>query len=364
MTDKLDNDQLRHLYFDNNSQVRSFRERKNIYKHNSTRESFFDTDINYSRLNDIEINKYEALVNSNLYKSKARFQNEDDLFDRLNSTDKETVMAKLYNRAPLFKDLDAIAVIDESYYQNISLDTLDFDTDVDEPIISQLEKDLLAIEFQNYEDSPLMIEEDDYVFGSKFEAIAKGSKANEVHTDEDDDLAYLDSLVNSGIGGQSLLDSHQICNLFAEIVGNEKEAISNYESEVFEANVKMLFDEVDEQADVEVTDALEGIGKISEPGNPEDAVKPAIKAKPMDAESEPEKVQTAPNNKASVPEKTVKYPLDAIAPVAKPKLPRLKFFDILLILVILAILFVIFLFLYPLLDFSLPFELPFMEWFD
>jgi len=61
----------------------------------------------------------------------------------------------------------------------------------------------------------------------------------EVDDEEESDLIYLETLLNNGVAKSE----SSLSDLFAEIVDNEKDSISNYESEIFDANVKMLFNE-------------------------------------------------------------------------------------------------------------------------
>ena len=60
----------------------------------------------------------------------------------------------------------------------------------------------------------------------------------------DQDLEYLNALVNQDQQKLTALTSHNsIGDIFAEIVGNEQQSTSNYKSDLFEQNVKMIFAE-------------------------------------------------------------------------------------------------------------------------
>lgn len=61
-------------------------------------------------------------------------------------------------------------------------------------------------------------------------------------TNKDEDFEDLETLLYSGY----LEDCDSLSDLFAEIVDNEKESISNYESSIFNANVQSIFDDSDE----------------------------------------------------------------------------------------------------------------------
>jgi len=68
----------------------------------------------------------------------------------------------------------------------------------------------------------------------------KEEAENEVQEDNDD-LIYLETLMGSGINGFLSPSPDSLSDIFAEIVDNEKESISNYESSIFDANIEMLF---------------------------------------------------------------------------------------------------------------------------
>ena len=65
-----------------------------------------------------------------------------------------------------------------------------------------------------------------------------------------DDLDYLDALVSNAIGNDNQPSLGSLGDIFDEIVGNEQHSITNYKSDVFDANIQRLFEqdpEKDEQ---------------------------------------------------------------------------------------------------------------------
>ena len=173
MIQKLNNDQLQQLYFESSIPSKSFHEREDSTKMNQSNKSFFDTNVNYDKYSDEEINRYENFFNTHVY--------------------------------------PAVHSLDE---------------EKEAPHLSQLEKDLL--------------EQDEINSTAQNKAIPTES------INADDDLTYLNALVNNDASDINSLDSNSLTDIFAEIVNNEEESISNYESSVFDANVQMLFGEVPE----------------------------------------------------------------------------------------------------------------------
>lgn len=90
--------------------------------------------------------------------------------------------------------------------------------------ISQLEKDLLQFELDEI--------------------------AQNEDLDDNNDLIYLNALLNSGGQDHAGLQLDSLSVLFDEITGNEKTSSSNYESSIFDANIQSIFGETTHSDDI------------------------------------------------------------------------------------------------------------------
>lgn len=209
MTQKLNNNQLRQLYFDNPTPSKSFRKREDHMKASGSKQSFFDTSTSYERFNEKEIKRFENFFNT--YVDPAP---QDYIFKESEVTLATPAKSTYVAGAP--------------HETKLQPETGERKTTV--LGLSQLEKDLIK-----------QIKLDDEHETSADRVVPIESVVPTDHVDvKDDDLRYLEALVNSGIATPG---SNSLSDLFAEIVDNEKASISNYESSVFDANVQMLFEE-------------------------------------------------------------------------------------------------------------------------
>ena len=202
---KLNNEQLQRLYFESSIPTKSFHERKDNTKMDQSKQSFFDTSTNYGRFGDEEINRYENFFNTYVYPSAFKEPEVDD---------SDIKSDEFMPAAPVINEVEEDTASKQENSQ-----------------LSQLEKDLLE---------QIKI---DKALKNKTAPVAPTSNINGA---SDDDLDYLDALVNNKANDITSPDSNSLGSIFDEIVDNEKESISNYESSVFDANVQMLFDDVPE----------------------------------------------------------------------------------------------------------------------
>jgi len=201
---KLNNDQLRQLYFERSTPSKSFRERRDHIK-NSSRQPFFDTNTNYERFSKDEINRFEKFFNTYVYPASQNY-----IFKGSEITPKTH---------KLIEDKDSYFT--DTYHESDSqLKPQEGNASGEVEIlqITQLKKEL-----------PEQVKMND-------EIQNEGGEDN-------DDLVYLETLISSGINGAATPISNSLSEIFAEIIDNEKKSISNYESSAFDANIQMLFDE-------------------------------------------------------------------------------------------------------------------------
>ena len=193
MIQKLNNDQLQQLYFESSIPTKSFRKHEDQIEMNPSKQSFFDTDITYERHSEEEINRFESFFNTHVYPTPQTYT--------------------------LIKENDILEMA-------VGVET------------SQLEKDLREQVQVNHK-VPNIPMNSGILERAK---VAKDSQHSQTPK-RDDDLMYLEALVNNEANKITTLDSSSLSDIFTEIVDNEKKSISNYEPSVFDANVQMLFDE-------------------------------------------------------------------------------------------------------------------------
>ena len=213
MTQKLNNNQLRQLYFDNPTVSKPFRKREDHVKVSDSKQSFFDTNVSYERFNAKEIKRFEDFFNTYVDPAPQNYIFKEPEIIPAAPTSK-AMHASLENKG----SHSAVAPRESN---------LQFETEKKAATVlglSQLEKDLIGqIELNEKKVLP----------------IEKAMPTENVDV-KDDDLLYLEALVSSRAKAPEF---NSLSDLFAEIVDNEKESISNYESSVFDANIQMLFDE-------------------------------------------------------------------------------------------------------------------------
>jgi len=191
---KLNNDQLRQLYFQRSTPSKSFHKQSDHIKNNESRQSFFDTPINYERFSESEIARFENFFNTYLYPTP-----QDYIFKQPQTSSEahELFETKAAHQSDPHLKL-------EKKHPSIEAELSQ---------TSQLGNDLLE-------------------------------HANISHkVQEDHDFTYLESLMNLESNKDLTPNSSSLSDIFAEIIDNEKKSTSNYESSVFDANVQMLFNE-------------------------------------------------------------------------------------------------------------------------
>jgi len=283
---KLNNDQLRQLYFQPSTPSKSFHKQNDHIKTGESRQSFFDTPINYEKFSESEIARFEKFFNTYLYPTP-----QNDMFKN--------------------------------------------------PQTSQKAHDLLEATADHQPEPQLKSEK------AQIE-VKPASVDNEAF--EDHDLTYLETLMNHGVSKKEPPHSSSLSDLFAEIIDNEKQSISNYESSVFDANVQMLFDEESsvpsQPAVAAVVETPKAIPPTPPPlTTPEVAVELPLPPPPI-APKIAEEAAAIPNM-ATFPTASVEIATDftqetKTAPVEefvpkKEKKSRIKPLDLILILIILGI---------------------------
>lgn len=106
----------------------------------------------------------------------------------------------------------------------------------------QLEQELLSVQIESLVDHEQELKESkleqpnltSFVFDESFEELA---------LDADADLDYLDALVQHDYGRLCRLqsDSESISSIFSEILENEQKSNSNYQDEIFNKNIELIF---------------------------------------------------------------------------------------------------------------------------
>ena len=253
MIQKLNNEQLQQLYFESSIPTKSFREHEDDIKPSRSKQSFFDTDINYKRFSEAEINRFENFFNTHVYPTPQNYT---------------------------FKDPE-IAPTAPALVEEKEVDVHGMAVEEEVPQLSQLEKDLLQQNEINDDIQNEVQKETNHV-PSDLETVEAVKEApvpfsENIDVEHDDDLIYLETLINNEGAEIAALDSNSLSDILAEIVDNEKEPISNYESSVFDANIQMLFNESPEVSsnpvpvsEVEVPTSNFELPPIPIPGLPSD----------------------------------------------------------------------------------------------
>ena len=199
--------------------------------------------------------------------------------------------------------------------------------------------------------------------------------------DGDGDLFDLETLLHTGY----LEDHDSLSDLFDEIVGNEKESISNYESSVFNANVQSIFDDSDEAdslgdfpLEIPLIDDDFELPELPELPEPELVVLPDLPDLPTAPEVSVDTLTSFDFELPSVPEVTPpidepqiektpplspeevvedeKAPEAALVQTKRKKKLTLQIFDTILLLIIIIIITILVINLSD----SLPFDIPFL----
>ena len=332
MTQKLNNDQLRQLYFESSTPSKSFRKHKDHIKTSGSKQ-FFDTNINYERFSEKEINRFENFFNTHVYPASQNYIFKEP---KIISTSKATSSRLAIQAVP--EPLMTPALLEDK--------TPSFTDPYHEPDLQfQSEKEEASVE----------VEMPQFEKGVYKQIKIDDEAENEVQEDNDD-LIYLETLMGSGVNGFLAPSPDSLSDIFAEIVDNEKESISNYESSVFDANIEMLFGK-DSEVVVElppvpftqeltlITPKIVDESKTQSVINSEDAEIPVEVSKEFVETTSPEII--AAHIEDFVPEKKKRK--------KKKEKSKLGIFDTILILIILVILAVL---AFHVRD-SLPFDLPF-----
>ncbi|MBQ1770252.1 MAG: hypothetical protein IIZ99_06025 [Turicibacter sp.] len=104
---------------------------------------------------------------------------------------------------------------------------------------NQLEQELLSVQL-----NPLIDQEkaDDNQL-TNFSSSGLGESFEELAVDAQSDLDYLDALMQHDYGRLHKLQSNSesICSIFSEIIENEQNSNSNYQDDIFNRNIELIF---------------------------------------------------------------------------------------------------------------------------
>ena len=327
MTQKLNNDQLRQLYFDGSTSPKSFRKHKQRFGADRLEQSFFDTNIKYEKFNANEIKRFEKVFE--------RFVDPTPH----NCTFKEpktipSTHTQVEKKIPSFKD---ISLESGSQFEpkEEKADIFEINTKVENKTPNNILEDAIP--------KPKTLEDVDFVKDSPIDHYKDIASHKDIDTEKDNDLIYLENLVTNGVASP---EPSSLSDIFNEIVDNEKESISNYESSVFDANVQLLFDDT-----IEVEAKPISSVKIENPNLNVEV--PSVSKVPQITEKVTPKHVVEPKN-TKVPQKTSRKAVKG----KKNKKKASKIGGILDTLLILIVLIIISIFLFNARD-SLPFEVPF-----
>lgn len=268
MTQKVNSKQLKEIYFNPPSSVRSFHEPSKYSKMRKSNHSILESKKHYLRYSEEEISRFENSFNKHYYHPNT--EADIPISNKQENMDFLDVFEPLVTDKHLEKDFDshfepdtktftynaeARATLDSAVASNVDSEEVSQ--------ISQLEKDSLEQSASKIEafleepvvpyGTPQVIDQDENVVKRTEEEVDEEivKSINDEKIDEvlDDDLIYLENLVSSGGNGIAATSLGSIGNLLDEIVDNEKNQISNYETDVFNANIQSLFD-LDHEADL------------------------------------------------------------------------------------------------------------------
>ena len=356
MTQKVNSKQLKEIYFDPPSSASSFYEPSKYSHSRKSNPSFLEPKKNYQRYNEEAISQFEKFFNKHYYHPNTETdipisnkREEMDFLDEFESLVTDRYLEQDFdskfelNAAAFTPNDETIATLDSTavpYNEDESATQIGEDTEPDvEPEavsqISQLEKDLLeqstlsaktfteAINLEesdavitdellaDHESALFNIDQDERIAEDMIEDIKEEVTEEQVHDESidealDDDLVYLENLVSNGANGIAAAPLDSIDTLLNEIVDNEKNQISNYETDVFNANIQSLFD-VDPEADLPPISQL--------PSTPQAVSTPATM--PQTVPVTPLMAQPAPVP-PSLPPQVVPAPTLPVAPTVDP----------------------------------------------
>lgn len=230
MSQKLSNDQLREAYFKNHTTLKPFYvEQETPMKPQANLSSFKPPTISYDKINELDKIRFEELLK--------RFAHHEQ---KSSGTAKVTPPKSFYSSnqtTNVEQNNSPYQWLYDSKLNNYSMSKMESLKKI-EPRVSRLEIDLRA-QMKAQED---LIQEMKAQLELTKAQAAEAVKPNvsEYALTDDEDLDFLDSLVS----GHSISESatmESLSDIFAKILENEKDSVSNYEPEVFEANIDELF---------------------------------------------------------------------------------------------------------------------------
>jgi len=104
---------------------------------------------------------------------------------------------------------------------------------------NQLEQELLSVQLNPLIDE---VKEDDNEL-TNFSSSRFGESFEEIALDAEADLDYLDALMQHDYSRLHKLQSNSesICSIFSEIIENEQKSNSNYQDDIFNRNIELIF---------------------------------------------------------------------------------------------------------------------------
>lgn len=261
MTQKVNSKQLKEIYFNPPSSKRLFHENSRYSKMRKSNHSFLESEKHFQKYSEEEISKFEDFFNKYYYHPNS--EGNIPISNKQSNMGFLDVFEPLVTDKHLEKDLDANFELNTNTFTSHDDAQLTLDNavvpkvDSDEVVqISLLERDLLEQSSANLKkvtkdfnlEEPVSVTMDELL-------VDDGHDLGDIHQDEqvdfalDDDLIYLENLVSNGGNGIATTPLGSIGNLLDEIVDNEKNQISNYENNIFNANIQSLLN-VDPEADL------------------------------------------------------------------------------------------------------------------
>lgn len=231
MSRKLDNDQLRQTYFKNHTSLRSFAEQQTPSESKRPSSPQNRNDIGYARLDQKQISRFEDIFNTFVDPLPKKQQaTPEPVFEE--PTPPESATSRSYRE-----------FANTRLYEDFINDRIQ-KAEIHKPAPqSQLEMNLISEMHAHQKMLTDMQTQVDFAQSlSQLSPIQQKTPSPVYNLQQiDEDLMYLDNLVSGNGYRTSTNPANSIDDLLAEIVGNEKSSVSNYEPSVFDANIEELF---------------------------------------------------------------------------------------------------------------------------
>ena len=249
VSSKLTNDQLREAYFKNHTTLKSFNATvETQHAPRQTQTHFETTKMNYGKIDETDKNRFENLFST--------FVNHDPNVSPIVMENQKREMEPEQKPTPVVNKTSPYQWLYDSKLNDYNAMPERVTKPVEtKPQVSRLEIDLRA-QMQAQEElireMKAQLEMTESLAASMNPSVAQ--QETYVLTDDDEDMNYLEGLL-SGNGHLGVSAPSSLGDIFAEIIGNEKESVSNYEPSIFDANVAQLFaegEDIDKNPSVEI----------------------------------------------------------------------------------------------------------------